>query len=158
MSLPVLNWDKWNCMDKRHHNFEMDAPMLLKLWKWLVDAYNNIYKWFIKRNNNNNKKGEAPPQSSLKSLWHSLYKNGNIYSPVSITSIASSVQCYLQENRWPISILIYDFRNPTCDLRKSLDAKINPLMDTSVIWCEANLFLKKKSLKNQPLQLWVRQL
>ena len=36
-------------MDKKYHNFEMDAPMLLKLWKWLVDAYNNIYKWHKKQ-------------------------------------------------------------------------------------------------------------
>ena len=62
-SLPILNWYKWNCMEKKHHNFEMDAPMPLKLWKWLVDAYNNIYKWFKKNGENVGKNGEKvkPP-------------------------------------------------------------------------------------------------
>ena len=42
-------------MDKKHHNFEKDAPMLLKFWKWLVDAY-NIYKWFKKNMKKKRKK------------------------------------------------------------------------------------------------------
>ena len=28
-------------MDKNHHNYEMEHPIALKLWNWLVDVYSN---------------------------------------------------------------------------------------------------------------------
>ena len=50
-------------MDKKHRNFEMDAPIPLKLWKWLIDAYNNIYmiNFFLKIGKKKEKKVKPPP-------------------------------------------------------------------------------------------------
>ena len=28
-------------MDKNHHNYEMEHPIALKHWNWLVDVYSN---------------------------------------------------------------------------------------------------------------------